>query len=62
MFSITVKVKSKKIYCIILGKYKKLKNLKILNIFEKTSVFLLFAVSVTTKIKKYLRKNNLLRC
>ena len=38
MFSITVKVKSKKIYCIILGKYKKLKNLKILNIFEKTSV------------------------
>ena len=38
MFSITVKVKSKKIYCIMFGKYEKLKNLKILNICEKTSV------------------------
>ena len=38
MFSITKKIKMKKIYCVICGKYRKIKNLKISCIFEKTLV------------------------
>ena len=36
IFSITKKVKMKKIYCIICGKYKKFLNPKISYIFDKT--------------------------
>ena len=59
----------KKIYCNICGKYKNLKSLKHYTFLKKPWVFPLFAVSVTRnislfavcvtiKIKKYLKKNN----
>ena len=38
IFSVTKKVKIKKVSCIIYGNYKKFKNPKILQIFEKTLV------------------------
>ena len=44
IFSVTKKVKMKKIYCVNSGKYRKLKNPKIWCIFEKLFFFLLFAV------------------
>ena len=39
MFSITEKIKIKKIHCAICGKYRKFKNPKISYIFEKMLVF-----------------------
>ena len=51
----------KKLYCVICGKYRKFKNPKIPYILEKTLIFVLFAVSVKMKMKKYLKKKNQLR-
>ena len=52
----------KKLYCAICGKYRKLEKPKISYILEKTLVLVLFVVSVTMKMKKYLKKKNQLRC
>ena len=46
----------KKIYCIICGKYRKFEKPKVRYIFKKKQCFLLFAVSVRMKIKKYIKK------
>ena len=48
---ISKKVKMKKIYCIVCGKYRKFKNPKISCNKIKKQSFPLFAVSVTVKIK-----------
>ena len=48
----------KKLYCFIFGKYRKFKNPKISNIFEKHKFLLLFAVRVRIKVKKYLKNTN----
>ena len=45
----------KKIYSLICGKYIEFKNPKKLYILEKNYVLSLFAVSVKTKMKKYLK-------
>ena len=57
MFSRTKKVEMKKIYYIICGKYRKFKNPKISYVFKKQFV-LLFAVSTSKKMKKYLKMKN----
>ena len=54
MFSITKKIKKKKVYCVI-----DLKTLKY-HTFSK-QFFLLLAVSVRMRIKKYLKRENELR-
>ena len=41
----------KKEYCSICDKYRKLKNPKMVSIFEKTYFILLFAVTVKIKVK-----------
>ena len=46
IFSITKKIKMKKICCVICGNYRNFKNPKISYSFEKHSFFLLFAVIV----------------
>ena len=51
----------KKNFCVICGKYKKLKALKYHTFLKKHYFFLLFAVNVRMKMKKYLKKNNQLR-
>ena len=43
----------KKVCCVVCGKYKKFKNPKTSCILEKTLVILLFAVSVSVKMKRY---------
>ena len=55
MFSITKKIKKKKVYCVI-----DLKTLKY-HTFSKKQFFLLLAVSVRMRIKKYLKRENELR-
>ena len=50
----------KKIYGIVYGKYKKIKNPEIYILGKKQS-FLLFAVSGVVKMKRYLKKKNQLK-
>ena len=52
MFSITKKIKIKKICCIIRDKYRKLKNPKISHIFEKTLVLSIICSKCENKDKK----------
>ena len=47
----------KKIYCVICGKYRKLKNLKY-QTFSKKQFLLLFAISVNMNGKKTFKKIN----
>ena len=49
----------KKLYCVICGKYRKFEKPKISHLLEKALVFLLFAVSVKMKKKKYLKNKNI---
>ena len=58
MFSKTKK--TKKLYCVICGKYINLKNLKYYTS-SKKQFFLLFAVITKIKMKKYLKENNQLK-
>ena len=52
----------KKIYCIVCGKYRKSKNPKIPYIFKKTLLCsFVFALCVTVKMKRYLKKKNQLK-
>ena len=56
IFSIYHKnAKTKKIYCVVCGKYKGFKNLKISYRLEK-KFFLLFKVLVAVRIERYLKK------
>ena len=50
-----------KIYRVICGKYKKFKILKHHTFSKKALVFLLFALTLKIKMKKYLKKKNHLR-
>ena len=52
MFSITKKIKMKKICCVIFGKYRKLKNPKISHIFEKTLVLSIICSKCENEDKK----------
>ena len=52
----------KKLYCLICGKYRKFVKPKFSYLLGNTSFFLLFAVSVKMKMKKYLKKKNQLKC
>ena len=56
MFSVIKKIK--KLYWVICGKYRNLKNLKYHTSQKKRQFFLLFAVSARMKMKKYLKKKN----
>ena len=47
-------------YCNVCNKYRKFKTTKISYTFLK-KVFLLFTISVVMNMKKYLKKNNLLK-
>ena len=49
----------KKLYCVICGKYRKFEKPKISYLLEKALVFLLFAVSVKMKKRKYLKNKNI---
>ena len=51
----------KKLYCFICGKYRKFEKTKTSCLQKKYQLFLLFAVSVKMKTKKYLKKKNKLK-
>ena len=52
----------KKLYCVICSKYRKLgKPKNIMRFRKKHQCFLLFAVNVKTKMKKYLKKKSQLK-
>ena len=60
IFSIYHKnAKTKKIYCVVCGKYKGFKNLKIWYLLEKK--ILSIKVIVAVRIERYLKKSNKLR-
>ena len=52
----------KTLYCVICGKYRKLKNPKISYIFEKTLFLSIVCSKCEIEMKKYLKKKNKLRC
>ena len=51
----------KEIYCVICGKHKKFGKPKISYFSKKCKFFLLLAVSVKIKVKKYLKKKSQLK-
>ena len=51
----------KKIYCVICGKYRKFKNLKISYIFEKTLVLSIICSKCENEDEKFLKKKKQLR-
>ena len=61
IFSVTKKVKMRKLYCVICGKYRKFKNPKISYIFDNTLVVSITYISTKMKMKKHLKKKNQLR-
>ena len=56
MFSITKKIKMKKICCVIFGKYRKLKNPKTSHIFEKTLVLSIICSKCENEDKKVFKE------
>ena len=53
--------KTKKLCCVIFGKYRKFEKLDYYTSKEKQQFFLLLAVSARMKMKNYLNNNNQLR-
>ena len=56
IFSITKKIKMKKLCCVICGKYKKFKNPKISYIFEKALALSIICSSCKNEDEKYLKR------